>query len=72
MQLYAEAFDSVGKLSMLEAFSSVHGANFYGLAVNSEMLVLTRKEESIPDALGFENGSLVPFRAGETVKWAVQ
>ena len=72
MQLYAEVFDSVGKLSMLEAFSSVHGANFYGLPVNSEMLVLARKEESIPDALGFENGSLVPFRAGETVKWSVQ
>ena len=72
MQLYAEVFDSVGKLSMLEAFSSVHGANFYGLPVNSEMLVLARKEESIPDALGFESGFLVPFRAGEMVKWAVQ
>ena len=72
MQLYAEVFDSVGKLSMLEAFSSVHGANFYGLPVNSEMLVLGRKEESVPDALEFENGCLVPFRSGETVKWALQ
>jgi len=72
MQLYAEAFDSVGKLSVLEAFSSVHGANFYGLPVNSEMLVLARKEESIPDTLGYENGCLVPFRAGETVKWTLQ
>ncbi len=72
MQLYAEVFDSVGKLSMLEDFSSVHGANFYGLPVNSEMLVLARKEESIPDTLGYENGCLVPFRAGETVKWTLQ
>ena len=72
IQLYAEAFDSVGKLSMLEDFSSVPGANFYGLPVNSEMLVLGRKEESVPDALEFENGCLVPFRSGETVKWTLQ
>ena len=30
------------------------------------------KEEGIPDAFGLENGSLVPFRAGGTVKWTVQ
>jgi dihydroorotase len=72
MQLYAEAFDSVGKLSMLEDFSSVHGANFYGLPANSETIVLVREEESIPEALFFEDGCLVPFRAGETVKWKVK
>ena len=72
MQLYAEVFDSVGKLSMLEDFSSVHGANFYGLPVNSEMLVLARKEESVPDALEFDNGFLVPFRSGGAVKWTLQ
>jgi dihydroorotase len=72
MQLYAEAFDSVGKLSMLEDFSSAHGANFYGLPVNSETIVLVREEESIPEALVYEDGCLVPFRAGETVKWKVK
>jgi dihydroorotase len=34
MEMYAEAFDSVGKLDQLEAFSSFNGADFYGLPRN--------------------------------------
>ena len=31
LEMYAEAFDSVGKLAQLEAFASFNGADFYGL-----------------------------------------
>ena len=31
IEMYAEAFDSVGALERLEAFASFHGADFYGL-----------------------------------------
>jgi uncharacterized LabA/DUF88 family protein len=35
MELYAEAFDSVGALDKLEGFASFHGADFYGLPRNT-------------------------------------
>ena len=77
VELYAEAFDEVGKLELLEAFISHHGADFYGLPRNSaKPFTLLRKETPIPHmyktAMGATPGdALVPLRSGESVAFMV-
>jgi len=69
---YAEIFEKQNKLDKLEAFTSFHGADFYGLKRNVEKITLTKKEKKIPEDLPFDNDKLVPFRAGENCAWQVQ
>jgi len=71
MELYATAFDAVGKLDQLEGFASVHGPAFYGLPVNPGTLVLQRQAFVIPDTLAVGAASIVPLAAGETLAWRV-
>lgn len=73
LAFYAEAFDQVGRLDRLEAFTSLNGPRFYGLPVNYERVKLVRRDVSVPDAIEVDaNTSLVPLRAGESVSWAVE
>lgn len=72
MELYATAFDAVGRLDRLEGFSSFHGPDFYGLPRNTGTLTLVRETYRIPDELPFGNTSLVPLAAGEELTWRVQ
>lgn len=72
IELYAEAFDQVGKLDRLEAFASFHGADFYGLPRNRERIVLERQSWTVPDVLPFADSACVPFRAGQSVAWSVR
>ena len=44
IELYAEAFESVGKLDKLEGFASDFGADFYGLPRNTDRIRLARRE----------------------------
>ncbi len=69
---YAEIFEKQNKLDKLEAFTSFHGADFYGLKRNVEKIILTKKEKKIPEDLPFDNDKLVPFRAGRNCAWQVQ
>ena len=70
MELYATAFEQVGALDKLEGFSSVFGAQFYGLPLNARKVRLLKEEWILPDALSFVDGqSLVPLNAGETMGW---
>ena len=71
IELYAEAFDSTGRLDRLEAFASHAGADFYGLPRNTEKLTLWRDKVAIPEKMSVADGTLVPLRAGETVEWRV-
>ena len=48
LEMYAEAFDSVGKLDQLEAFASFNGADFYGLPRNTGHITLKRKSWTPP------------------------
>jgi dihydroorotase len=70
IELYAEAFDSVGRLDRLEGFASDFGADFYGLPRNTTRIRLARRAWTPPAnySMGSEN-RLVPMRAGETVHW---
>ncbi|MGW8370271.1 MAG: dihydroorotase [Gammaproteobacteria bacterium] len=69
IELYAEAFEAAGQLSRLESFASFRGAEFYGLARNTKTITLVKEEWTVPDQYPFGAEHLVPFRAGETLKW---
>ena len=65
LESYAQVFDDEGALDKLEAFAAVNGARFYNLPVNDETVTLERSEVVVPD----EIDALVPFHAGETLRW---
>ena len=69
MELYAEAFESQNALDKLENFSSVFGANFYGLQPNSETRTLSKRTWEIPETLPMAHGKLVPLDAGQALTW---
>lgn len=73
IELYAEAFDNVGKIDMLEGFSSVYGAKFYGLPINKEKIKLKKSTNGIliNDKYKFGNNFLKPLRGGEKIKWYI-
>ena len=71
IELYAEAFEQVDRLDRLEAFASFHGADFYGLARNSERLILERKPWIVPDAFPLAQSTCIPFRAGKSMPWSI-
>ena len=69
LELYAEAFDSVGALGQLEGFASFHGPDFYGLPRNSGSVTLKRQTWTVPESLAFGEASLKPLRGGEELHW---
>jgi dihydroorotase len=70
LELYAEAFDSVGKVHMLPDFAGKFGAEFYGLPRPTREVRLVREEWVVPPETNFiESDSLVPFLAGELLHW---
>ncbi len=69
LELYAEVFESIGALNRLEGFASLFGPRFYGLPLNEGTVTLERREWQVPDSYPFENQSIVPLRAGNTLGW---
>jgi dihydroorotase len=69
IELYAEAFESVGRLERLEGFASHFGADFYGLPRHKTTITLHKESWVAPQKLPFGSGTLVPYRAGEPVGW---
>jgi dihydroorotase len=73
IELYAEAFDSVGKIDRLEGFAADFGADFYGLPRNTGRLRLAKREwrppANYPLGPSDQDGRLVPMRANEAVQW---
>ncbi|CAG9183521.1 Dihydroorotase [Cupriavidus laharis] len=69
MELYAEAFDAAGALDKLEAFASFNGPAFYGLPRSTGTLTLEREDWQLPAELPYGDATLVPLRAGETLRW---
>lgn len=71
IELYAEIFDTTGALDRLEAFASFHGPDFYRLPRNRRKITLTRKAWTVPASYPFDQAELIPYRAGESVRWSL-
>jgi dihydroorotase len=69
IELYAEAFEQVGRLDRLEAFASFHGADFYRLPRSEEKVTLRREEWTLPAEVTAGDTPVVPLRGGETIGW---
>jgi len=65
LESYATVFDEEGALDHFEAFASLNGPRFYGLPENGGSVTLERAETVVPA----EIDGLVPFHAGETLRW---
>ncbi|MBA4340835.1 MAG: dihydroorotase [Methylibium sp.] len=69
LELYAEAFESVGALDKLEAFASFNGPAFYGLTRNSGRVTLRKQDWTLPESVAFGDAQLKPLRGGEALGW---
>ncbi|MEA3050319.1 MAG: dihydroorotase [Sphingomonadales bacterium] len=69
LESYAAAFEEEGALDKLEAFASEHGPRFYGLPLNEGTITLEKAEVEVPPRIAGEAGELIPFHAGETLRW---
>jgi dihydroorotase len=72
IELYAEVFEELGVLPKLENFASGFGADFYRLARNQGTITLEKRAWQPPTHYAFGADELVPFRAGETIDWALR
>ena len=72
IELYTQVFDEENALDRLEAFASLNGPAFYGLAANTDTLSLQRTDQQVPETLTTAEGESVhPFRGGESIGWSV-
>jgi dihydroorotase len=69
LEAYATVFDEEGALAKLEGFASEHGPRFYGLPLNEGQVVLERQENLVPDRIAAAGGEVVPWMAGEMLRW---
>jgi len=69
MELYAEAFDSVGALDKLDDFASRFGAEFYGLPRNAGQITLKRESWKPPSEFAFGKETIVPLTVGRNLGW---
>ena len=69
IELYAEAFDSVGKLDQLNNFASCFGAEFYELPRNKGNIRLINETWSADPSCDFGEDQVVPFRQEVPLQW---
>ena len=65
LESYAGLFEEERAMDRFEGFASEHGARFYGLPLNEDTVTLERVEHVVPASID----GLVPFHAGETLRW---
>ena len=74
IELYAEAFETMGALDKLENFASIYGPAFYGVPPSDELITLVRERWTVLDNFSIpaedpRMGQIRPFRRGESVGW---
>jgi len=69
LEIYAEVFEEDGALDRFEAFAALNGPEFYRLPVNATQVTLRREPCPVPGYIGEGENAIVPFRAGETLRW---
>ena len=65
LESYVQVFEDEGAVDHFEAFASLNGARFYGLPVNDGSVTLEKSPTVVPEQIE----GLVPFHAGETLRW---
>jgi dihydroorotase len=71
VELYAEVFANENALEHLEAFCSLNGPDFYGVARNNDTISLTDTPWVVEETMPFGDLRVVPIRAGEKILWSV-
>lgn len=71
IELYAEAFEVANALDKLEGFASHFGPDFYQLPRHQDTITLTKQAWQVPETLEYNDGPLVPLRAGDSLPWRV-
>lgn len=73
MSCLAEVFEQDGALDKLEAFTSLNGPGFYGLAPNSETITLTKGAPvAYPAKIDTPEGPVTVFDPGYPLHWSVR
>jgi dihydroorotase len=69
LEIYAEVFEEEDALDRLEGFAALNGPAFYRLPVNASRVTLRREPYPVPEHVGEDENAVIPFRAGETLRW---
>ncbi|MBO6527035.1 dihydroorotase [Erythrobacter sp.] len=69
LESYIQVFEDESALQHFEAFASLNGPAFYGLAPNEERITLEKAPVEVPDEVDGGEARIVPFHAGETLSW---
>ena len=77
LESYLKVFEEENALDRFEAFTSINGANFYGLPLNTEKITLVKKDISVPQIIdvgldGNPDNFVKPFHSGETLCWSIK
>ncbi len=73
MSCLAEVFEAAGALQKLEAFASLNGPKFYGLAPNEDTITLTRGDPvTYPSHIATSDGPVTVFDPGFPLHWRVE
>jgi dihydroorotase len=71
LEIYAEVFEEEGAIDRFEAFASLNGPAFYRLPVNQARVALRSEDWTVPERVGAGDLAVMPFRAGEKLRWRV-
>ena len=69
LEYYAEVFSQHNAMQRLSDFSSVYGAEFYGLELNAGCVELEQKEWVVPERIAYGDDWIVPLWAGKKLQW---
>jgi dihydroorotase len=69
LESYVTVFDEENALGNFEGFASLNGPAFYGLPVNESRITLEKAPVEVPSEVEGGDAAIVPFHAGETLKW---
>ncbi|RIV89301.1 dihydroorotase [Aurantiacibacter zhengii] len=69
LESYLAVFEEENAIDAFEGFASEHGPAFYGLPLNEGRVTLERADCDVPEAVEADDTQLVPFHAGETLRW---
>ncbi len=69
LESYLTVFEDEGAIEHFEAFASLNGPAFYRLPVNEGTVTLEKRLVTVPAMLDAGGEDIVPFHAGEELRW---